>query len=375
MTVAAINGVLAADVAAINSIAAAAIAAVDGVPFSGGAVASTWNSADKDSDVTLSGADLIASVTYPSGLGGVRATNPRDAALNRFAEVVIAGTDINQFVGLATVASSLLYPGADSSSTGLSISGNGVYFSGSPSTYFPAHSTVVGVLVDFTAGTLTFRRSGQFYTHAFSGVSGTLYPSWGPGTSGTGARTGTLNASGPFTLGLPPGATAWGGTWNPADKNADITLSGSDLIATSNASLASVRGTQGRSSGKYYFELTAGGPDQVSLGGAANASASLSTYPGGDANGYGFFYFNSTTYPGGGAMPAQVTTLPVGIWLDAGVLKFVIENQVGPNAWTGLSGDYYPMWAANTTANGTRTGTLNVSTFVNDLPSGATAWG
>jgi hypothetical protein len=346
-----------------------------------GAAALTWNSSDKDADVTLLGGDLIASVTYPSGLGGVRATTSRDASLNSFAEVIIAGTDITQLLGIGKAGSSLNYPGEDTNGVGHSVGGNSVIYNAfvTISPYWTTQATVLGVLVDFTAGTLTFRRSGQFYAASYSsGITGTLYPMWAPGTGGAGARSGTLNTGGSaFALGLPPGATAWGGTWNSADKAVNLNLTGSDLIATvGSAGIGSVRGTQGRSSGKYYFEITYGGPDAVSLGGLGNSSASLSQYPGANANSWGFFYFDNTKYANAvnTAMPGKVTTLPVGIWLNAGVLKYVIDNQIGQDARTGLSGAYFPMWAGNTTVSGTRTGTLNTGTLVNDLPSGATQW-
>jgi hypothetical protein len=47
--------------------------------------------------------------------------------------------------------------------------------------------------------------------------------------------------------------------WNPADKGTDITLTGSNLIATSGgAASAVVRANVSRSSGKFYFEVVRG---------------------------------------------------------------------------------------------------------------------
>jgi len=46
-------------------------------------------------------------------------------------------------------------------------------------------------------------------------------------------------------------------TWNPADKTANITLSGSNLIASNSAGFwHGVKCDQGKSSGKWYFEFT-----------------------------------------------------------------------------------------------------------------------
>lgn len=48
-------------------------------------------------------------------------------------------------------------------------------------------------------------------------------------------------------------------TWNPSDKSTNITLSGSNLVATCTADLWSgVRGTVAKSTGKWYWEWTAG---------------------------------------------------------------------------------------------------------------------
>lgn len=53
----------------------------------------------------------------------------------------------------------------------------------------------------------------------------------------------------------PPGGDA---TWNPADKTAGFTLSGGDLTASDggSSSYENVRATEGKSSGKYYWEIT-----------------------------------------------------------------------------------------------------------------------
>jgi len=56
-------------------------------------------------------------------------------------------------------------------------------------------------------------------------------------------------------LGLPFARTTF--TWNPSDKNGNITLSGGDLIATAGETEGhfGVRGTVGRSSGKWFFKV------------------------------------------------------------------------------------------------------------------------
>jgi len=48
-------------------------------------------------------------------------------------------------------------------------------------------------------------------------------------------------------------------TWNPSDKTVNVTLSGSDLVATTSGySSGGVRSVIGKSSGKWYWEVTVG---------------------------------------------------------------------------------------------------------------------
>jgi hypothetical protein len=65
-------------------------------------------------------------------------------------------------------------------------------------------------------------------------------------------------------------------TWNPSDKSASITLTGSNLTATATSSNAGVRGITSRSTGKFYWEATMigllGSGTEIGL---ATASATL----------------------------------------------------------------------------------------------------
>jgi hypothetical protein len=82
-------------------------------------------------------------------------------------------------------------------------------------------------------------------------------------------------------------------TWNPAD-NSDATLSGGNLIASfaTTTAFRSCRATTFKNTGKWYFEDTISntlGPAAGGwLAGMANSSASLTSYPGVDANSIGF---------------------------------------------------------------------------------------
>lgn len=85
--------------------------------------------------------------------------------------------------------------------------------------------------------------------------------------------------------------------WNSADKSANVTLSGSNLIATlTSAAQGGVRADgAGYSTGKKYFEWrrTAAFGNTGSIG-WGNATASLSQYPGQNINSFGTAPDNST---------------------------------------------------------------------------------
>lgn len=88
-------------------------------------------------------------------------------------------------------------------------------------------------------------------------------------------------------------------TWNPSDKSSDITLSGSDLVATRGAAanaFRSVRATISKTAGKWYFEFTrsAGSDKSHIMFGMMLGSTSLSQYPGQVSTGIGNQPLNTT---------------------------------------------------------------------------------
>lgn len=122
----------------------------------------------------------------------------------------------------------------------------------------------------------------------------------------------------------PGGSSTVGTTWNSADKNAGITLSGGDLIMTNAGSdgYRLARSVAGKSSGKYYFEAVLTGGDSLNEGiGIANSSASLSAYAGSDSNSIAFYYGDVTSdvYLGGadvGNFFARTSGQRIGISVD-----------------------------------------------------------
>lgn len=169
--------------------------------------------------------------------------------------------------------------------------------------------------------------------------------------------------------------------WNPSDKDADITLSEANATASITATAQGVvRGVTGRdASGDHYFEVTVGGTDGRAFVGIAKSTASLTNYPGQDADGYGYIGVNGQkiTNASGVAYGATWTAGDViGVRLNAGTLTFYKNGVSQGSAYTGLTGTFFAAWGTETAVAGTRTGKLNAGreAFLS-LPSGATAWG
>ncbi len=136
-------------------------------------------------------------------------------------------------------------------------------------------------------------------------------------------------------------------TWNPFDKDADITLSGSDLVASnSNGNSGSARSTIGKSSGKWYWEITLTAIDNSSWGiGVGTASAALTSYPGFDANGWGYWMgvnpdeklTNDVLSAYGSGNAATGNIISVLLNMDAGEVSFRLQNTDIGVAFTGLN--------------------------------------
>ena len=141
-------------------------------------------------------------------------------------------------------------------------------------------------------------------------------------------------------LGYGAASTPSGVTWNPADKDSLITLSGGDLLATrsgSDNSWRSVRATTSRNAGKLYFEIV--NTTSVSTGmmaGIGTSAAALTSYPGAGTTSWGFHanasgsetYHNGSSSNSGGSQVGSGSYARIAVDLDAGKL------------WLGTSGSW-----------------------------------
>lgn len=167
-------------------------------------------------------------------------------------------------------------------------------------------------------------------------------------------------------------------TWNASDKGASVTLSGGDLSTSiGSAATGMVRSTIGKSSGKWYWEVTPTGGSN-SIIGIANSSGNLASLPGSDANGWGYSQsgvkWHSGSFAGYGAAFTTSDVIGVALDMDAGTLVFYKNNVSQGTAYTGLTGTIYAAVGADTAAN-VKTASTNfgASALTYSPPSGYNA--
>lgn len=173
-------------------------------------------------------------------------------------------------------------------------------------------------------------------------------------------------------------------TWNPADKATPMTLSNGDLTVAWNYSgyYCSLRANQGKSSGKWYWEVTPTTISTEALIGVANSSARLDYYTGQDANGWSYYKVNGNKYNNAistayGTSYAAGNIIGIALDMDAGKVWFskngTWQNSGDPAAgtnaaFTGLTGTLYPTTSGAIVGN--HTANFGASAFTYSAPSG-----
>jgi hypothetical protein len=194
-------------------------------------------------------------------------------------------------------------------------------------------------------------------------------------------------------------------TWNPADKNANITLSNGNLTATSSgASTTAVRSTSSFSSGKVYFEITLSTVQTNIAVGFANSTESLtpSSGIGADNNALGFYavspaqavYLNASNLSNGTVASSNgdivyfaIDFTAQKVWVSSAVMRgastpwnnAAIGSQNPSSSTGGLSfatmaaGPYFIIFNDST---GGAVSVLNTgaTAFNGTLPTGYSAW-
>lgn len=143
--------------------------------------------------------------------------------------------------------------------------------------------------------------------------------------------------------------------WNPAAKNANITLSNNNLTAnsTANGTGQNVRALLGASgTQKKYWEILVQG-SSVNMGiGFGTSAAALNNWLGSDAFGWEYWGGDGWVYHNNGALsPGPVGTIVIGdyvsfaIDMGAGTCEIRINDVLKYTVTSGISGTtIYPMW-------------------------------
>ena len=201
------------------------------------AVATTWNSADKSADITLSGGDLTATQTN-TGWHGVRGTTGKSSGL-KYYEVTV--TVVSEHLEGISNTTTSLDPAGNFASSG---TGNVYYYArhgeksngdGTEPAYGNAYVTgnVVSIAVNFDTGKIwaaingTWQNSGDPAAgtgEMFSGISGTYYPFFGGDNIGN-ISVANFGASA-FAYTPPSGFSAWDATAAAPSNFGTITLFG-----------------------------------------------------------------------------------------------------------------------------------------------------
>lgn len=178
-------------------------------------------------------------------------------------------------------------------------------------------------------------------------------------------------------------------TWNPADKDAGITLSVGNHVATAAAGNPNVRGTSSHSSGKWYAEfptnsITSGGGAIGVCSGARSLTSNVYTLGVMMATGGQIVDDGSITDPAFGSYNGKhisacfdFTNLKAwfryngGNWNNSGAAD--PATNVGGNAATylGSAAMFLFTWIQNA---GSTTVNAGDSAFTYSIPSGFTAW-
>lgn len=168
-------------------------------------------------------------------------------------------------------------------------------------------------------------------------------------------------------------------TWSPTDKGSVAVLSNGNLTATTKATNGGVRSTVGVSSGKHYMEFTSAG-SRFPVFGVARATATLTAYPGFDANGWAYIGSTAkkitntvqTAYGSVWSSASQVVGMKLD--MDAGTVEFLLNNVSMGIAFTGLTGTVYAMCGGDTdSATSNITARFGPTGFTYSVPAGYNA--
>lgn len=179
----------------------------------------------------------------------------------------------------------------------------------------------------------------------------------------------------------PPPSTTYA-TWNPSDKGGGVVLSNGNLtasVSTTPTDGGCVRSTIGKSSGKWYWEITANSTQYTTVA-VMNGTDSVAsgTFPGAGPGGYMYYGLSGTKYNNGGSTSYGASFAIsdiIGVKLDmtAGTIEFLKNNVSQGVAFTGLSGTMYAATGNYTINVNLCTANFGATAFTYSVPSGYNA--
>lgn len=165
-------------------------------------------------------------------------------------------------------------------------------------------------------------------------------------------------------------------TLSPTDKHASIAVSGNTATVASNSSWVSGRATLGKSTGKWFYEVTiTTSPSQDVAMGVSSGSFGLSSYIGTSADSWGKFprhnlkINNSTNVSYGSGVQGDV----IGVAFDmaAGTLEFYRNGVSEGQAYSNLTGTLFPAYSLETSSTTARLDfNFGATAFAYSVPSG-----
>ena len=138
-------------------------------------------------------------------------------------------------------------------------------------------------------------------------------------------------------------------TWNPSDQNGGVVCTNGNLTATTNnpggggVTYNGIRATAGKSSGKWYFEITEVVTNAYATAaqGIGTSAANLNGYLGVDA--YGWGYQSYYCYHAGSYTPSQPALA------DGDVVMVALDLDAG-SLWFGKNGTWLQTWDPTTSS-------------------------
>jgi hypothetical protein len=211
-------------------------------------------------------------------------------------------------------------------------------------------------------------KSGVWIPKAYTGSYGTNgfhleYDGNANDSSGTGNNwTATNIVAGDYMLDSPTNNYA---TWNPLDTINGTSFSDGNLKLTFPAGYGTTRSTFAVSSGKWYWEIDVLSVTTNHSIGILKDTGLLTTYLGGNSDGYGYVASNGSKYNGSGAVSYGSTYTAgdiIGVALDmnGGSLTYYKNNTSQGVAFTGIDGTFAPAISDVTSSS---TGSISVSNF------------